>query len=97
MQGNRVVFEEHPYIDDRNGKRTGLVVQGNVYCLRARVLNGTMDGQLLCAMGDVEVRALKDRAERETCETDEHPRRDDACRNSWAKRQGSTLFRNVGS
>ena len=32
MQGNNVVFEkEHSHIEKRSGKRTELMVQGNVY------------------------------------------------------------------
>ena len=37
---------------------TELVVQGNVCWLRTKVLNGDVDGTLLCAVDDVEMRAL---------------------------------------
>ena len=59
-----VFEEEHWHINHRNGKRTELVVQGNIYWLRAKVLHGQVDGKLPCAMDDVEMRALEDRAKR---------------------------------
>ena len=65
MQGNTVVFkEEQSYTEDRSGKRTESAVQGNVYWLRAKVLKGEVDGKLVCAVADVEMRALEDRSER---------------------------------
>ena len=63
-QEGGVLEEEHSYIENKNGKSTESVVQGNVYWLSAKILNGGVDGLLLCAMDDVEVRALEDRAER---------------------------------
>ena len=49
MHGNEVVLEkEHSYIEITNGNRMELVVQGNVRWLRAKVLNGDLDGKLLC-------------------------------------------------
>ena len=32
--------EEHSYIEHRNWKRMGVVVQGNVYWLRVKIVNG---------------------------------------------------------
>ena len=65
MQGKKVVFvEERSSIENTSGERTESVVQGNVYWLSAKILNGGVDSLLLCAMDDVEVRALEDRAER---------------------------------
>ena len=52
IQGNKVVFEEeHSYIENRNGYKTELVVQGNVHRLRASASDGTVDSKLLCASG----------------------------------------------
>ena len=56
VQGNKVVFE--------GGALVHQVVQGTFYWLRAKILNGGLDSKLLCAMGDVEMRALEDRTER---------------------------------
>ena len=39
-------------------------MQGNAIWLRARVLNGKVDGKLLCAVEGCELRALEDQAER---------------------------------
>ena len=65
MQGNKVVFEEeHSYIENRNGNRTELEAEGHVYWLKTNVLNGVVDGKMQCAMNEVEMRALEDRAER---------------------------------
>ena len=41
-----------------------LVLPGNAIRLRARVLNGKVDGKLLCAVEGCELRALEDQAER---------------------------------
>ena len=49
---------------NRNEKSTELVVQGNVYWLRAKMLNDGVDSELLRAMDDVEMRALENRVER---------------------------------
>ena len=55
MQCNKVVFEEeHSHIENRNGKRQGSVVQGNVYRLRPKTSNG---------MDEFEMRTREDRAE----------------------------------
>ena len=65
MQGKKWSWRrERPHISDRNGKRTELVVQDNGYWLTAKILNGGVDSGLLCAIGDVQMRAVEDRAER---------------------------------
>ena len=64
------------------------VVQGNVHWLSVKVLNGKVDSKLLCAMDDIAMRALDDRAEQPG--PVEHPRRADASRSSWDTCQDST-------
>ena len=41
-----------------------LEVEGNVHWLGAKILTGGVDSEVLCAMDDVEMRALEDREER---------------------------------
>ena len=58
MQSTKVVCEEHSNTENWKGIRTELVVQGNVYWLTAKGKNGKVDGKLLRAMDDVEMRVL---------------------------------------
>ena len=61
MRCNRFVLEEDcSCIKHKDGTRTELVVQSNVYWLRAEVLDGKADSKWLCAMDDVVVRALEE-------------------------------------
>ena len=88
MQGNKVVFEEQQYVEHRDGYRTELVVQSDVYRLRAQVLDGRIDSKLLRAVEGFQMRALVDQAEFHAAV--EHPRTADADRGSLDKVQGST-------
>ena len=53
-KADKVVFEEeYQYIDDKDGNRTELAVQRNVYWLKAKVVDGKADIKLLCGMEGV--------------------------------------------
>ena len=52
--------EKYSYIEHRDGNRTELVVQGNVYWLRAKVWDGRLGGGLLSAMKGAEMRSLEE-------------------------------------
>ena len=40
----------HSYIENRDGYRTALLVEGNAYCLKAKVFDRKVDSKLFCAM-----------------------------------------------
>ena len=65
IQGAKVVFgKKCSYIENTDGNRTELVVQGIVFWLKAKVLEEKVDSKLVCSMESVEMRALEEQAVR---------------------------------
>ena len=60
---NRDVFEEkYSCIENKDGNRTELVLQSNVFWLKAKFLDGKADNKWLSDMNSVEMRTLEDQA-----------------------------------
>ena len=65
---NRDVFEEkYSCIENKDGNRTELALQSNVFWLKAKFLDRKADSKWLCDVTSVEMRVLEDHAKPTDC------------------------------